>query len=238
MLLHVFAHINADDGVFIVKHGFAQRPAQFGLANAGGPQKNEGTDRAFRILQTRSGPAKGPADSADGFVLTDHPLVEQLLHVQQSLTFVFRHFFDRDARPAGNDLGDVFFGDYIVGRTLALLPRSPLLRHFFLQGSFFVPQAGSFFKVLMSDGFFFFILQRFQPFLLLLHIRRRRKTVQPNAGGGLVHQVDGFIRQKTVGNIAIGQADGGLQRFIGNLDLVMRLIAIPKPFQNSQRFQQ
>ena len=60
--------------------------------------------------------------------------------------------------------------------------------------------------------------------------------MQTDAGGGLVHQVDGFIRQKTVGNISVGQADGGLQRFIGNLDLVVRLIAIPKPFQNSQRF--
>ena len=82
MLLHVFAHINADDGVFIVKHGFAQRPAQFGLANAGGPQENEGTDGALWILQTRSGPAKGPADGADGFVLADHPLVEQFFHVE------------------------------------------------------------------------------------------------------------------------------------------------------------
>ena len=44
--------------------------------------------------------------------------------------------------------------------------------------------------------------------------------------GGFIHQVNGFIGQVTVGDIAICQTGRGDQRLIRKMDFVMRLIAV------------
>ena len=195
-----------------------------------GPRKMKEPIGPFRILQPRSGPAKGPADGADGLVLADHPLVEQFFHVEQPLTLVFRHFFDRDARPARRRSERCSSSVTTSwSRTLALLPRSPLLRHFFVSRPVLRPADRLLFQ--SPDGQWllsFSFCNAFSRSSCSFTSGGAVRAVQTDAGGGLVHQVDGLIRQKTVGNISVGQADGGLQRLIGNLDLVVRLIRDPE----------
>ena len=87
----------------------------------------------------------------------------------------------------------------------------------------------------MSDGFLLFILQGFEAVLLLLDVGRGGEAVQPHARGGLVHQVDGLVRQKAVADIPVGQADGGLKRLVGDFYLVMRLVAVAQALENGQR---
>ncbi|GAA3354724.1 hypothetical protein GCM10017744_014200 [Streptomyces antimycoticus] len=55
---------------------------------------------------------------------------------------------------------------------------------------------------------------------------------QPDPGTGLVHEVDGLVGQETVGQIAVGEFDGGEQRLVGVADLVMGLVAVPEAVQD------
>ena len=50
--------------------------------------------------------------------------------------------------------------------------------------------------------------------------------MQPDARGGLVHEVDGLVGQETVADIPVGQGGGGLKRLVGDFYLVMRLVAV------------
>ena len=58
------------------------------------------------------------------------------------------------------------------------------------------------------------------------------RASQPDPGGGLVHQVNGLVRQKAVADITLGQLYRSLQRFVGDLHLVMTLIILPDSLQD------
>ena len=50
MFFHVFRHIDTDDVAFIIEEGFSQGLGQFGLADTGRAEEDEGTNRTVRIL--------------------------------------------------------------------------------------------------------------------------------------------------------------------------------------------
>ena len=50
---HELGHIQLDQGIFAAEHEAGQRLGQLGLADAGGAEEDEGTDRAARVFQTR-----------------------------------------------------------------------------------------------------------------------------------------------------------------------------------------
>ncbi len=49
--------------------------------------------------------------------------------------------------------------------------------------------------------------------------------LQAEAGGGLVHEVDGLVGQETVADVAVAQLGGGHQGLVEDLDLVVHLVA-------------
>ncbi len=75
----------------------------------------------------------------------------------------------------------------------------------------------------------------FQRHFLLTHIRRRGVVLNAHARACLVHQVDGLVRQIAVGNIALRQRDRRIQRFIGDVQLVMLFVSLAQAVQDSQR---
>ena len=52
-------------------------------------------------------------------------------------------------------------------------------------------------------------------------------------GAGFIHQVNGFIRQKTIGDIAVAQGGGGDQCGILNFNAVEHFIALFQATQNA-----
>ena len=71
---------------------------------------------------------------------------------------------------------------------------------------------------------------RFLDFMLhdlagnLIQLGRHGVDLRADHGARFVHQVDGLIRQETVGNIAVGERRRGNQRLILDLDAVEHLI--------------
>src|ERR1700682_2760023 len=78
MLLHVFRHIDSDHHPFVIKQKFRQGASQFGLANPGGPQKDEGAKRSPGIRKPRTAAPDGVRDMSERAFLADDPLAEAL----------------------------------------------------------------------------------------------------------------------------------------------------------------
>ena len=87
MLLHVFGHVDADDGILAVEQEIRQRLTQFRLAHAGGSEEQERAVRPVRVRQTGAGAPYGVRDRDNRLILTDDPALQRLLHLQQLVPF-------------------------------------------------------------------------------------------------------------------------------------------------------
>ncbi len=114
VLLHVLRHVDADHRVLRVEHELGQRARQLGLADAGRAEEQEVADRAVGVAEPGARAAQGVGDRLDGLVLADDALVQALLHVDELLDLALEQAADRDAGPAGDDLGDVVGVDLLL----------------------------------------------------------------------------------------------------------------------------
>src|SRR6266581_1512517 len=74
-----------------------------------------------------------------------------------------------------------------------------------------------------------------QAALPLVDLHRAGVDLHAEPGGGLVHQVDGLVRQEAPGDVTVGQGRRGDQRGIGDLHLVMGLVPALEPAQDRDR---
>ena len=84
VLLLVFGHIQGNQGVFIAEEEFCQSLRELGLTNTGWTSEDKRATGAARILQTGTGAANRTGESLDSVILTDHALVQLVLHLDQT----------------------------------------------------------------------------------------------------------------------------------------------------------
>ena len=161
--------------------------------------------------------------------------MELLLQLQQAHTLVLGQAGDGDAGPAGHHLGHVISGDAapVLGHLLA--PVLLLDVHLILIVLLNVPQLGGLLVVLGGDSLRLLPVQGGDLLLQRLQVGGGAFSVHTHLRRGLVHQVDGLVRQEAVADIALRELHGGLQRLIGDGQLVVRLVLVPQTLQNLQR---
>ena len=81
MFLLVFAHVDADHGMLVVKQKFSQGARQLGFTHTGGAEEDKRSNRAVGVLQPGARTAHRIGDSEDGFVLADDAIMQAFLHV-------------------------------------------------------------------------------------------------------------------------------------------------------------
>ena len=86
-----------------------------------GPEEQERAGRPVGVGDAGPGAAHGLADRANRRLLPDEPLAELALEMQQLLGLALVEPRDRDARPRGDDGGDVLVGHLVVDHARALL---------------------------------------------------------------------------------------------------------------------
>ncbi|CAB4920216.1 unannotated protein [freshwater metagenome] len=154
--LLVLAHIQAHHVVFAVEEGTGQRLCELGLPHTCRSQEDERTDRPARITDTRPCSDYRVCDQLYRLVLTDDPLVQDLVELQQLLPLAFLQSSDRDTRPCGHDLCDLVFGDHLAQQRIPALPGSQLLLRrlepAFQRGDLAVPQLGGPIEVVIAFG--------------------------------------------------------------------------------------
>ena len=114
VLLHVLAHVDAHDRLLRVEQVVGERLAELGLADAGRAEEEKRPDRPVRLAEARAIAAHGLAHRAHGLALSDDARGEHLLHVQQLLALALDELRHGDARPLGDDLGDLLAVDFLL----------------------------------------------------------------------------------------------------------------------------
>ncbi|MNQ62342.1 hypothetical protein D3C85_766840 [compost metagenome] len=108
VLLHVFGHVDAGDGVVVVEQIAGQGLGQLGLAHARRAEEEEAAQRLVGVVQTGAGATDGVGHGFQRLVLTHHAAAQFVLHLEQLLALAFQHLVDGDAGPAADDGGDLF----------------------------------------------------------------------------------------------------------------------------------
>ena len=94
----------------------------YGRAPIGALANEAGAADGAEVRRRRVG------DQPDGFVLADHPLVEDLVQAEQLVALALLEAGDRDPGPGRDDLGDLFLDDHLAQQPpLALLGGQLLL---------------------------------------------------------------------------------------------------------------
>ena len=131
--------------------------------------------------------------------------MELLLQLQQAHGLILGQAGDGNTGPAGHHLGDVVRGDGapILGQALA--PLVALDVHLLLVVLLDIAQLRGLLEVLGGDGIVLLPVQGGDLLLQGLQVRRGTLGGHADLRSGLVHQVDGLIRQESVADITVGK---------------------------------
>ena len=114
VLLHVLGHVDADERGLGIEERLGQRLGQLGLADARRTEKQETADRPARILDAGARAEDGLGRELHGLVLTDDALMQHFLQAQELFLFALHEPGHGDARPLGDDLGDLLLGNLLL----------------------------------------------------------------------------------------------------------------------------
>ena len=114
VFLHELGHVDTHHRIVAVEHKVCQRFTQFGFTDTGRPQEQERTDRAIRIGKPSTATANSVGDRFNRLVLTNHPLMQILLHTQQLIAFAFHHARHRNTGPASEHFGNFGIRHFIT----------------------------------------------------------------------------------------------------------------------------
>jgi len=112
VFFHVFAHVESDDGSFVVEEEFGEGFGEFGFSDAGGSEEHERADRAVFVLEAGAGAADGVGDGGDRLMLPDDAFHEALFHFDEFFAFAFLEAGDGNSGPGRDDFCDILFGHF------------------------------------------------------------------------------------------------------------------------------
>ena len=198
VLLHILAHVDADDGVLRVEKVLGQHLGQVGLADAGGTEEDEGADGLVGVFQTGAVAADGLRDLHDRLVLTDDHALQLVGHAHQPLAFVLGDALYGHARHHCNHLRHRVFRHERTVLVHAVLPRLldqlPLL----VQLLDLVAVLGSLVVLLVADGLHLELLLLFDGGFGSKQLLRHMDVLDVETRSRLVHHIDSLVGQTAV----------------------------------------
>lgn len=226
MLLAELRHVEGDQRVLVTEEELGERLGQLGLTDTGRTGEDERTTGTLRVLQTGTRTTDRLRQRLDGVDLADDPLVELVLHAEQSAGLLLGQLEDRDAGGRGEDLGDqlaVDLGDdvHVAGLPL-LLPLGLGGQELLL----LVAERGGLLEVLRVDRGLLVAAHAGDLLVELAEVRRRGHPADTHPGTGLVDQVDRLVRQEAVRDVPVGQRRGLDEGLVGDRDAVVRLVPV------------
>src|SRR5579864_3171614 len=233
VLLHVLRHVDLDERVLVAEEELGERARELGLADAGRAEEDERAGRPLRILDAGASAADRLGDGDDRLLLADDALVQLLLHADEPLRLRLGELEDRDARPHRDDVGDLLLAH--LGLLLEVLGAAPLLLELALllrELALLVAQRGGLLEFLGLDRGLLLLADAVDLLLQLAVTRRRAHRADADARRGLVDEVDRLVGEMPVLDVAVGELGGRVQRLVGDLDAVMRLVPVAQPAQD------
>ena len=105
--LHIFAHIDANQGLVAVEQELSQLFGQQRLAHARRSKEHKRTDGTLGVTQAGAVAADAAGDLVDGLVLADDLLFQLIGHAQQAYALALGNALGRNAGHHGYNLGNV-----------------------------------------------------------------------------------------------------------------------------------
>src|SRR5215211_6873589 len=214
------------------------------------PKRNSASVRASSVLPTPDGPrntnepvgrfgslsrARAPdrlRDDLDRLVLADDALVELVLHAHQLRRLGLGELEHRDAGPHRDDVGDLLLADRGALAALAGLPGVLELALLVGEAPLLVAQVRGLLELLRLDRGLL-LAPRLLDLLLELPVDGRRgHRLDAHARGGLVDEVDRLVGQEAVGDVPVGELRRGLEGLVGDLHLVVLLVAVAQALED------
>ena len=117
-LLLVLAHVDTRHHVLVVEQVVRQRFRQLGLTHTRRTEEDETADRSFGVLQAGTRTTNRITHGYDRLVLTNHPLVQLFLEMQQLVALGLHHLSNRYTGPTSYYLSDIVFIDFLFDKRL------------------------------------------------------------------------------------------------------------------------
>ena len=199
MFFHELRHIQANKGIHCVKHIACKALYQFRLAHTCRAHKNEG-NRFFLRADTHTVSADGLCHRLHRLILTHNMGLQAVSQILNLLVLLRLNFAGRNFCPKLNNSGQVLNGHCRCRDLIQLLNFCRQLAQ--LASNHSQTLIILVFRVLGEHAQLQLIVV---PFLFLFRTQGNFFATQIHIGAGFIQQVDGLIRQKTVGNISLRQ---------------------------------
>ena len=98
-----------------------------------------------------------------------------------------------------------------------------------------VAERGGPLEVLVGDGLLLVLIEPLDLLVELLQVGGPGHRLEPDAGAGLVDDVDRLVGEASPGDVPVRQFDGRLERLVGDLDAVVGLVAVAEAAEDLQR---
>ncbi len=161
--------------------------------------------------------------------------MQRLLHEDETARLLFGELEDRDAGGLGEHLGDQTLVDDGVGCDIAAAPLLLEAQALGEEGLLLVAQRRGLLEVLVLGRLLLLTADLGDLLVELAQLGRARQDRQAQASAGLVDQVDGLVGQETVADVAVGEVRRRDDRAVGDLHLVVRLVAVAQALQDVDR---
>ena len=180
--LHEFAHVETHKRLLFIEQQHCQGFGELGLSHPRGAEKQKRANGAPGILHPSAGPADRRSHRLHRLRLTDHPLAQMSLELQQFLALSSHQPLDGNARPACDDIGNVT-GLHLLAQQRRALGLGLRKRLFQILTPLLHPmqlvifQPGSLFKITTALGFghrmaqVFIVLKQLTQFGQLITLR-------------------------------------------------------------------
>ncbi|CAM2150949.1 hypothetical protein PT2222_250042 [Paraburkholderia tropica] len=112
VLLHEFAHVDADEVILRIEQETRERLAQLGLAHARRPEEQERAVRLVRVRETGARTADCIRHRVNRLVLANHALMQLVFDQEQLFALALHHARDRNAGRTRHDFRD-FLGAHL-----------------------------------------------------------------------------------------------------------------------------
>ena len=202
VLLHVFAHVDLDQGILITKHEFRQGFRGQCFSDTGWTGKQKHTGRSTWVFQAAAAASDTLGDLLDRFVLAHNTSMQFFFHAQQTN----RVFTRKACQWNTSHLRDNFRDDFCVNDPFLLLGLvTPILVNrflFLLQLVSLITQRCRFLKVLIRNRLFFGGIQTFDFPFKFFQIGGTNHRLQSNSRTRLVDYIDRLIGKAARGDVA------------------------------------
>ena len=159
--------------------------------------------------------------------------MQHAFHAQQLRGFRFRKIGHRHARGHGYHISHFFFRDFldflaaVFGKVLYCLVALGA------QLFFLVTQLRGLLVILCGNSSSALFGHLAQLFFQLTHFFGQHHVADAHARARFVNHVNGLVRQEAILDVALGQRHRRLQRFVGEMHVMVRLVTVAQAFHNA-----